>query len=205
MKGCPRRPCPPDGSPRSPWWEVGNPLGWRPGGGAGRPPTQAYAGVVSGTETAPGPGPGGGHDARPGPTAPDLDDGDPTGWPTSSWRVTRPKGVSFVSAGPSVVEGIVNGTAVRALCGKEWVPGTGSAALRAVPHVQGDRRVDGVEDPGQLRPPGRRCAFVPGRPPFATVRRTDDPCPGRAARREHVGTGQLRRRHQAVRRHHRGR
>jgi hypothetical protein len=29
----------------------------------------------------------------------------------------------FVSAGPSVVEGIVNGTAVRALCGKVWVPG----------------------------------------------------------------------------------
>ncbi|HWF14596.1 MAG TPA: DUF3039 domain-containing protein [Acidimicrobiales bacterium] len=29
----------------------------------------------------------------------------------------------FVSAGPSVVEGIVNSTAVRALCGKEWVPG----------------------------------------------------------------------------------
>jgi len=34
----------------------------------------------------------------------------------------RKKG-DFVSAGPSVVEGIVNGTAVRALCGKEWVPG----------------------------------------------------------------------------------
>ncbi len=29
----------------------------------------------------------------------------------------------FVSAGPSVVEGIVNSTAVRALCGKVWVPG----------------------------------------------------------------------------------
>lgn len=29
----------------------------------------------------------------------------------------------FVSAGPSVVEGIVNGTAVKALCGKVWVPG----------------------------------------------------------------------------------
>jgi len=29
----------------------------------------------------------------------------------------------YVSAGPSVVEGIVNGTAVRALCGKVWVPG----------------------------------------------------------------------------------
>ncbi|HEX3541630.1 MAG TPA: DUF3039 domain-containing protein [Acidimicrobiales bacterium] len=29
----------------------------------------------------------------------------------------------FVAAGPSVVEGIINGTAVRALCGKVWVPG----------------------------------------------------------------------------------
>jgi hypothetical protein len=29
----------------------------------------------------------------------------------------------FTSLGPSVVEGIVNGTAVRALCGKVWVPG----------------------------------------------------------------------------------
>ncbi len=28
----------------------------------------------------------------------------------------------FVSAGPSVVEGIVNGTPVKALCGKIWVP-----------------------------------------------------------------------------------
>lgn len=29
----------------------------------------------------------------------------------------------FVAAGPSVVEGMVNGTAVKALCGKIWVPG----------------------------------------------------------------------------------
>jgi hypothetical protein len=29
----------------------------------------------------------------------------------------------FVSAGPSVVEGMVNGTPVKALCGKVWVPG----------------------------------------------------------------------------------
>lgn len=28
----------------------------------------------------------------------------------------------FVSAGPTVVEGLVNGTAVKALCGKIWVP-----------------------------------------------------------------------------------
>ncbi|MHB8244486.1 MAG: DUF3039 domain-containing protein [Acidimicrobiales bacterium] len=34
----------------------------------------------------------------------------------------RPSEEEFVSAGSSVVEGIVNGTAVRALCGKTWVP-----------------------------------------------------------------------------------
>lgn len=28
----------------------------------------------------------------------------------------------FVSTGPSVAEGIINGTPVRALCGKTWVP-----------------------------------------------------------------------------------
>jgi hypothetical protein len=32
-------------------------------------------------------------------------------------------GGDYMSAGPSVVEGIVNGTAVKALCGKVWVPG----------------------------------------------------------------------------------
>jgi hypothetical protein len=36
---------------------------------------------------------------------------------------TPEEGGDFVSTGPSVVEGIVNRTAVRALCGKEWVPG----------------------------------------------------------------------------------
>ena len=34
----------------------------------------------------------------------------------------KPEEGDFVAAGPSVVEGIVNGTAVRALCGKVWVP-----------------------------------------------------------------------------------
>jgi hypothetical protein len=35
----------------------------------------------------------------------------------------KPEEGDFVSAGPSVVEGMVNGTAVRALCGKVLVPG----------------------------------------------------------------------------------
>ena len=36
----------------------------------------------------------------------------------------QPKEGDYVAAGPSVVEGIVNGTAVRALCGKIWVRAT---------------------------------------------------------------------------------
>ena len=39
------------------------------------------------------------------------------------FRPTEGEGGDFVPAGPSVVEGMVNGTAVRALCGKVWVPG----------------------------------------------------------------------------------
>ena len=35
----------------------------------------------------------------------------------------QPKEGDFVPTGTSVVEGIVNGTAVRALCGKVWTPG----------------------------------------------------------------------------------
>ena len=34
----------------------------------------------------------------------------------------RPDDDTFVPAGPSVAEGFVNGTAVKALCGKVWVP-----------------------------------------------------------------------------------
>jgi DUF3039 family protein len=34
----------------------------------------------------------------------------------------KPGEGDFVAAGPSVVEGLVNGTAVKALCGKVWVP-----------------------------------------------------------------------------------
>lgn len=33
-----------------------------------------------------------------------------------------PEGGDYVSAGPSVVEGIVNASPVKALCGKVWVP-----------------------------------------------------------------------------------
>ena len=62
--------------------------------------------------------------ARP---APDLDDGDHDrmahivleGYTPNKGELAG----EFVSAGPSVVEGIVNAVPVRALCGKEWVPG----------------------------------------------------------------------------------
>ena len=58
--------------------------------------------------------------ARPDP---DLDDGDHDRMAHIVLEGYTPKDGEYVSAGPSVVEGIVNGTAVRALCGKEWVPG----------------------------------------------------------------------------------
>ena len=59
--------------------------------------------------------------ARPDP---DLEDGDHDRMAHIVLEGYTPKATGeFVSVGPSVVEGIVNSTAVRALCGKEWVPG----------------------------------------------------------------------------------
>ena len=78
---------------------------------------------VSGTETAPGPGAAGGTTVAPARPTPDLDDGDHDRMAHIVLEGYTPKDGDFVSAGPSVVEGIVNRTAVRALCGKEWVPG----------------------------------------------------------------------------------
>jgi hypothetical protein len=53
----------------------------------------------------------------------ELDEGDHDRMAHIVLEGYTPKKGDFVSTGPSVVEGIVNGTAVRALCGKEWVPG----------------------------------------------------------------------------------
>ena len=100
---------------------VGGPEGRRGG------PPKAYAEAVSGTEILPSPGPASGTTLAPARPDPDLEDGDHDrmahivleGFTPNKGR----KKGKFVSAGPSVVEGIVNGTAVRALCGKEWVPG----------------------------------------------------------------------------------
>ncbi len=53
----------------------------------------------------------------------DPDDGDHDRMAHIVLEGFKPDKGDFVSAGPSVVEGIVNGTAVKALCGKVWVPG----------------------------------------------------------------------------------
>lgn len=52
-----------------------------------------------------------------------LDDGDHERFTHIVLEGYTPKGGDFVPLGNSVVEGIINSTAVRALCGKEWVPG----------------------------------------------------------------------------------
>ena len=83
-------------------------LRWDPW--TGRPQLRA-PGKAEGTTLAP---------ARP---APDLEDGDHDRMAHIVLEGYTPKGGDFVSMGPSVVEGMVNRTAVRALCGKEWVPG----------------------------------------------------------------------------------
>jgi len=70
-----------------------------------------------------GPGQAGGTTLAPARPAPDLDDGDHDRMAHIVLEGYTPKDGDFVSMGPSVVEGIVNRTAVRALCGKEWVPG----------------------------------------------------------------------------------
>ncbi|HXP33701.1 MAG TPA: DUF3039 domain-containing protein, partial [Acidimicrobiales bacterium] len=80
-------------------------------------------GPVDETTAAPGPEQAGGTTLAPARPAPDLDDGDHDRMAHIVLEGYTPKGGDFVSMGPSVVEGIVNRTAVRALCGKEWVPG----------------------------------------------------------------------------------
>jgi hypothetical protein len=79
------------------------------------PPTDASLAPEGASQTTLAP-------ARP---APELDDGDHDRMAHLVLEGFRPKDGDgeFVSAGPSVVEGIVNGVPVRALCGKEWVPG----------------------------------------------------------------------------------
>jgi len=84
----------------------------------------AYAGFVAPDVDMPEPGAAGSTTLAPARPEPDLDDGDHDRMAHIVLEGYTPKeGGDFVSTGPSVVEGIVTGTAVRALCGKEWVPG----------------------------------------------------------------------------------
>ena len=52
-----------------------------------------------------------------------LDDGDHDRFTHIVLEGYTPKDGEFVAIGNSVVEGMINATPVRALCGKEWVPG----------------------------------------------------------------------------------
>jgi hypothetical protein len=91
----------------------------------------AYAGPVDMTVPAAGarfrnsldPDPAQGTTLAPARPEQQLDEGDHERMSHIVLEGYTPKDGEYVSAGPSVVEGIVNRTAVRALCGKEWVPG----------------------------------------------------------------------------------
>jgi hypothetical protein len=97
----------------------------------GRVEFAAYAGGMGTTTYRGRPGPRGSltpeHDTgttlAPARPDPELDEGDHDRMAHIVLEGYTPKEGDFIPAGPSVVEGIVNGTAVRALCGKEWVPG----------------------------------------------------------------------------------
>jgi hypothetical protein len=88
---------------------------------------------VDGTTAAPGVEQAGGTTLAPARPDPDLDDGDHDRMAHIVLEGYTPKGGEFVSTGPSVVEGMVNQTAVRALCGKEWVPGRNPARYGLCP------------------------------------------------------------------------
>ncbi len=102
-------------------------LGLGVGLGARRQPVETVGRVptlgVMASEGAPEPGAAGSTTLAPARPAPDLDEGDHDRMAHIVLEGYSPKDGEFVSTGPSVVEGIVTGTAVRALCGKEWVPG----------------------------------------------------------------------------------
>lgn len=54
---------------------------------------------------------------------PTLDDGDHERFTHIVLEGYTPKDGDFIPLENSVVEGMINGTPVRALCGKVWVPG----------------------------------------------------------------------------------
>jgi hypothetical protein len=55
-------------------------------------------------------------------SAPVTEDGDHERMAHIVLEGFRPSEEEFIAAGPTVAEGIINGTPVRALCGKTWVP-----------------------------------------------------------------------------------
>ena len=57
---------------------------------------------------------------RPEPT---IDEGDHERMAHIVLEGFRPKEGDFIATGTNVVEGMVTGTPVKALCGKVWVPG----------------------------------------------------------------------------------
>ncbi len=62
-----------------------------------------------------------------------LDDGDHDRFTHIVLEGFTPEGGEFVAVGNSVIEGMVNATPVRALCGKEWVPGLDPAKYPICP------------------------------------------------------------------------
>ena len=56
-------------------------------------------------------------------TTPQLDDGDHERFTHIVLEGYTPEKGDFVAIGNSVVEGMINSTAVKALCGKVWIPG----------------------------------------------------------------------------------
>jgi len=59
----------------------------------------------------------------PSQPAPVIDDGDHERMKHIVLEGFTPEGGEYVAVGTNVVEGMVTGTPVRALCGKVWVPG----------------------------------------------------------------------------------
>ena len=56
-------------------------------------------------------------------TTPKVDDGDHERFTHIVLEGYTPEDGEFVPVGNSVVEGLINSSAVKALCGKIWVPG----------------------------------------------------------------------------------
>lgn len=81
------------------------------------------------TPLAPGPSP----TMAPARPEPSVDEGDHERMTHIVLEGFRAEEGEFIPAGTNVVEGMVNGTPVRALCGKVWVPGRDPARYPLCP------------------------------------------------------------------------